>query len=471
MTPQALATQLADFANATTTATLPDVVRDAARDRVTDSMGVALAAVDLDTSQAAVRWVRAHGGVERATLFGTPGRVPAVSAGFVNGVLAHSLDYDDTHLPSILHPSSSVVPAALAVGEEFGADGAGLLLAIAVGLEVCVRVGMAGYDPKTNANVYFDRGQHATSICGTVGAAAAAAKLRGLDAVGLRDAMAISASMASGIIEANRGGGNVKRLHCGWAARSGISAAELAEAGFTGPSTVLEGRFGLLQAFLGDAAHPEAVTDGLGERWTVPDIQIKPYPANHFTHTVLDAAAQLRAEGVQPTDLVTVTVGVPTAIVRTIGEPIEAKRTPETAYQAQFSGPYAVALGLLGGSGLGATFADYTDALAQDRERRAIMAKVRVEPDPVCDEIYPYEFPSIITAELADGSTRRVEVLTNRGGAKRPLRAEEAAAKFRGNCARVLTDAAVDGLLDRLARLDELGDVAELLSLTHDRRS
>ena len=171
----------------------------------------------------------------------------------------------------------------------------------------------------------------------------AAGLLAGLDEAGIVHALGLAASMSSGIIEANRTGGTVKRMHCGWAAHAGVSAVGLVRHGFTGPATVLEGRFGFFRAWLHGPFFPEWITDGLGERWEVPGIHFKPYPANHFTHTAIDAAIALRHKGVKAQDVAHVQLGVPAPIVRTIGEPIEVKRTPSTGYMAQFSGPYAVA--------------------------------------------------------------------------------------------------------------------------------
>src|SRR5690606_32648431 len=135
----------------------------------------------LPTSKAAITYAVDAGGAERATAVGVGRRLPAPAAAFVNGVLAHSLDYDDTHLPSVLHPSANVVPAALAAAEDAGASGDDVVRAIAVGLEVAVRLGMAGYDEKLGNSVFFEHGQHATSICGAMGAAVAAAMVQGLD--------------------------------------------------------------------------------------------------------------------------------------------------------------------------------------------------------------------------------------------------------------------------------------------------
>ena len=170
--------------------------------------------------------------------------------------------------------------------------------------------------------------------------------------------------MAGGVIEANRTGGTVKRIHCGWAAHAAISAARLAAHGITGPPTVLEGRFGFFQAFLGGHYDAAAIEAELGERWEVPGIFFKPYPANHFTHAGIDAALALREQGVSLDEVDALSLGVAEPTVRTIGEPIEVKRAPRPAYQAQFSGPYTVVAALLGGGGLGLGLDDFTDALA-----------------------------------------------------------------------------------------------------------
>ncbi len=205
--------------------------------------------------------VREWGGEGRATGIGTGIRLPEPSAALLNGTLAHALDFDDTHLPSVLHPSASVVPAALAVAESRDVSGPRLLDAIGVGVEIAVRVGMAGYDRTLGNSVFFERGLHATAICGALGGAVAAAMLSDLDAERIADAVGIAASMGSGLLEANRTGGTVKRVHCGWAAHAAVTAAGLARTGITGPPTVLEGRFGLLQAFCGDQVDLDAITD------------------------------------------------------------------------------------------------------------------------------------------------------------------------------------------------------------------
>ncbi len=463
MNEPTLAERLGHFAVENGFDTLPEEVVDSVRKRVLDIVGIMVAAAPLPTSRAARRWAAEQGGRPQASAVGLADRLPATLAAFTNGVLAHSLDYDDTHLPSVLHPSACVVPAALAAAQATGADGRSAIAAIAVGLEVCVRLGMAGYDESTRNSVFFEHGQHATSICGAMGAAAASAVLYRLGAQGVTNALGVAASMASGIIEANRTGGTVKRMHCGWAAHAAVSAAQLVAHGFTGPPTVLEGRFGFFQAWLHGAPDRSAITAGLGEGWSVPGIFFKPYPANHFTHAGIDAARALRARGLDLDRIESIQLGVPAASLLTIGAPIDVKRAPQTGYMAQFSGPYTVVAGLLGGGGLGVGLDDFTDALAADPRRRRLMALVDVVADERCSAIFPHQFPAILRVRTRDGRELVEEVLTTRGGPQRPLSFDDLATKFRDNAGRMLPSDMVEQVRDRCARLDTRTDTGELL--------
>ncbi|WP_276957589.1 MmgE/PrpD family protein [Ferrimicrobium acidiphilum] len=464
MADKTIAQQVADFASVSNYDRLPTEVRESVKMRVLDTLGICIAASQLDTSGFARSYSQRLGGGGAAHAVGIPALMSPHQAAFVNGVLAHSLDYDDTHLPSVLHPSATIVPTALAVAEETGATGQQVIAAIACGLEVCVRAGVAGYDPVTKSSLFFEHGQHATSICGAIGASVTAALLYGFDSEQIVHSLGLAASFGSGIIEANRTGGTVKRLHCGWAAHAAISAAQLVAAGFTGPPTLFEGRFGFFEAWLhGDQARPEAMVEGLGDAWEVPGIFFKPYPANHFTHCAVDAAGRLRERGVNPSDIDSITLGVASATVRTIGEPLAVKQNPETGYMAQFSGPYAVATGLIGGGGLGASLADYTDELTRDPVRKSIMAKVTVVADPLCDQIFPMQFPAVLTASLRDGTVIREEVLANKGGGKNPLSFDDIAKKFATNVEVTGETAMGESLRNAVASLDKLATLRELM--------
>ena len=459
-----IAEQLASFAVTSLHRGTPTVVRQSVRQRILDIVGIQAAALHLDTSAAALGFVREQGGPGEAHVISNEAMAPVAWAAFANGVLAHSLDYDDTHLPSVLHPSASIVPAAAAMAERAGATAEQLLDAVGIGIETVVRLGMAGYDHSARNSTYFEHGQHATSICGTVGAAVASAALLGLPEAGVVDAIGISTSMAAGVIESNRTGGTVKRIHCGWAAHAGVTAALLAQRGITGPPTAVEGRFGFLQAFLHGIADPAAVTNGLGETWAVPGIFFKPYPANHFTHTALDAARRLRQRGLGADSVESAVLGVATPTVRTIGQPEALKQRPGTGYQAQFSGPYVTAVGFLGGGGLGADLDDFTDEQAQDPTRRALMARIRVEGHARCDEIFPYQFPAVLRVRTHDGRELEEQVLFNRGGPEDPLSDDELTTKFRSNARRSFPSELVEQSLEAIAGLDSGGASPSVLS-------
>jgi 2-methylcitrate dehydratase PrpD len=435
------AQQVADLAARVVAEGLPAELRDDMAARTVDLLGNCLAARAEEPGRIVSAVVDEWGGHGTATSFATGDRLPPPSAALVNGTLAHSLDFDDTHLPSVLHPSSAVLPAAFAVAEATGASGPAFLDAATVGVELACRLGMAGYDEAAGTSVFFEWGQHATAICGAVGAALAAGMVRGLSADELTSAIGIAASMGSGVIEANRTGGTIKRVHCGWAAHGGIAAADLARHGLTGPPTVLEGGFGFLRAFCGDRVRIDAVTEGLGEHWETPGIFFKPYPCNHFTHAGIDAALALRARGIRPDDVERLVLGAPAPVLRTIAEPREQKIRPQSGYHAAFSGPYTVAAALCGGrepSGLGVFHADFSDDAAADPDRLALAARVEVVADDEATAGFPRQFPAVLTAHLRSGETVTERVRENRGGPGRPLSDAEHETKFAGNAARSL---------------------------------
>jgi 2-methylcitrate dehydratase PrpD len=455
VTERPLAERLAAFAAHTSFDRLPSEVVESVQRRILDTLGICLAASSFGLGDDVGDLVTEWGGAPQAAIVGRTGAYPAPSAALVNGTLAHSLDFDDTHLPSVLHPSASVVPAVLAIAQARGASGRESIAAAAVGIELTVRVGMGGYLEEFG-NVFFERGWHATSICGTLGAAAAAARLLGLDAAQIGHALGIAASMGSGVIEANRTGGTVKRLHCGWAAHAGISAASLAQHGYSGPPTVFEGRFGFFRAFLGEQFDLAPVVADLGERWEVPGIFFKPYPANHYTHAGIDAALAVRRKHgwINPADVERIELGAARSALRTIGEPRAEKVRPRSGYHAQFSGPFTVASALLGGGGLGVSFDDFTDERAADPRVLALAEKVETFVDPECDRVFPRQFPAMLRVHMRDGSLYEERVMHNRGGPDNPLSDAELHAKFTLNAGRVLDAGTAARLADAVFALE-----------------
>jgi len=460
VTAPTIAERLAGFAARLQFKGLPKEVVGSVKDRVLDTLGICVAASEVDAAIAAREVLREWGGEGLSTLVGRPQpRRPAASAALFNGTSAHALDFDDTHLPSIVHPSAMLVPGVLAQAEACGADGEATIVALVAGYEICTRLANAQYDPELGNSVMFEHGLHATSIIGAVAGAAACARVRGLGAEGIADAMAIACSMGAGLIEANRSGGTVKKFHGGWTAHASITAAAAAAHGLTGPRTVFEGRFGFFAAYCRDEWRPEACTEGLGERWDTPGIFYKPYPCNHFTHALVDAALALKARGVRPEQVERVTLGTAAASWRTIGDPIEEKRRPRTPYHALFSAPFVFATALVGGSGLGVTRDDFTSKTLADPLRLGLSARTDVVVDERCNRIFPRQFPGVATVALRDGRRLEEAVLVNRGGPDRPLGAAELRAKLDSNAG-----ALAGGIADACRELENLGSVSELMA-------
>lgn len=462
MTP--LAVQLARWTTDLRFEEIPDEVVASAKDRIMDLLGICIAAFGEDAG-VAVRSLRDEWGHARpdSSFVCEVGKGPAAMAAMVNGTYAHSLDFDDTHLPSIVHPSAPMVPAILAQAEASGSTGRETLAALIAAYELNTRLAMAQYDAELGNSVFFEHGLHATSILGAVAAAAGCARLRGMDSDGVANAIAVACSMGAGLVEANRTGGSIKKFHGGWAAHSAVSAAGLAAHGLTGPATVLEGRFGLFQAYCGERWWPDAVTEGLGRRWNTPLILYKPYPCNHFTHPIVDAAIALKARGLRHDNVKQVTIGTALAPWRTIGDPIDQKRRPRTPYNAGFSGPFVFATALVGGGGLGVSVRDFSEETLADPRRKRIAEACEVVVDEECTRVFPHRFAAVVRVRTKDGSEMEERVMSSRGGPDSPLSRGELLEKLKENAGP-----AADGLASACASLDGAPSVEVLMATTHD---
>src|SRR5262245_39986854 len=464
--PQAssLVSSIAEFVHGTGFGELPDTVRRVARQHFLDTIGCCLAAVRLETSRSLASYLVSEGGAGQATGISVGQRLPAPQAAFMNGLLARSLEFDDMAMPD-LHPSGSIVPVMLALCEWRGASGEQAMVAYVIGLELCLRLDRAAYDRAGRSSRFLERGQDATAICGTLAGAAAAAKLLGLDANGIANAVGIAVSFAAGSLESNRSGGTIKRFQSGWAAKSAIQAALLAKHGVDGPEQALEGRYGFYQNFVDGQFDPHTLTDGLGSVWQVSDLRFKPYPSNYYTHAGIDAALALRRKGLKADEIASAQLAVATPMLHTIGEPLDRKQAPQTAYEAKFSGPYTVASALIGGSGLGLGIDDFTEALIHDSSRRELMQRISVTSDPRCDSIFPQQAPAILSLTTKDGRRMVEEVLINRGSPERPLSDDELAVKFSENCRSVLGPETTEALRSSIDRITEAKDLTEIVRI------
>jgi 2-methylcitrate dehydratase PrpD len=450
----ALARRLAEFAAALRFEDLPPEVVASVRLRTLDVVGIALAASAGETAPSVLGALEGWGTAGDCTVIGAKRTAAAPLAVLANGALAHSLDFDDTHALSITHASAVVVPVALALGEASGADGRAVVSAMVAGYESITRLGMAA------PGVFHARGWHATGVCGSFAAALAAGRLERLDAGRLTAALGIAGSFASGVLAHLDDGSWVKRVHAGWAGHAGVVAAALARGGFTGPATILDGRFGLYPTFLGTAPDPAPFAT-LGRQWETPAIGFKPYPCCHYNHAYLDCALELRRAHALAADAIDeVECLVPAGQVPIVCEPREAKLRPRSTYDAQFSLPYSVASALLDGRvGLDT----YTAERLAEPRRLALAARVVHAVDPA--SAFPRGFPGWVRVRLRDGRTVETRVPDGRGSVACPLPPEAIVEKFRDNAGRVLSPARVAEIERTALALDRLADVRVLLAL------
>lgn len=462
--PTTLVRQLSAFVYTTTLASIPKDIREIARQHFLDTLGCCLSAIHNASTHSLASYLLSEQGAPQATAIGIPQLLPAPQAAFMNGLLARANEFDDMAMPD-LHPSGVIIPAVLALSEFTSQPGAAVITAITLGLELCIRLGRAGVDPVTKNSLFLQRGQDSTAICGVLAGAAVGAKLLGLDQQGIANAMGIAVSLASGSLEANRSGGNIKQFQSGWAAKSAVTAALLARHGVTGPEQALEGRYGFYQCFLDGHYFPDVITSGLGSDWAVTSLRYKPYPANYYTHAGIDAALALRRKGLKTNDITAIQLAVAKPMLRTMGEPLDRKQQPRNAYESKFSGPYTVASALIGGSGLGLGIADFTDELAIHPDRQTLMKRMTVISDDRCDAIFPDHAPAILTITTRDGKKWIEEVFVNRGSMDNPLSENEIEVKFKSNAQPVLPPEVIDNLITTIQNMENKKDIHRMTEL------
>ena len=400
---------------------VPAPVREKCVDLAVDVLGLCVTARNEDYVKATLAGCDDDG---PCTAIGHARALGAAGAALVNGTAAHGEDFDDTFEGGPVHAGAVVVPAVLAACERHNGDGAAALRGIAIGVEVLCRLSLVV--PKATHKAGF----HPTAVFGAMGAAAGVAAALRLDKRQIVDALGVAGSMASGIIEYLAEGAWTKRMHAGWAAQSGLRAALMARAGFSGPRTVFEGTHGLFHGF----AHTTegnygALIGDFGQRWVTETLAFKPYPCGTMTHPYIDCARRLAARGIRPEHVKDIVCDVGEGTVHRLWEPLAAKQTPANGYAGKFSQPYCIATALVRGNvGLG----DFTDDAVKDQRVLAVAAKVRYRVDPA--NPYPNEFTGHIRMTLADGKVIEERQPHFRGGAKEPLTRADIFAKFTLNC-------------------------------------
>ena len=452
-----LSKELATWVCGTGFEDLPQDVVAATKLRVLDVIGLALAGAETDFGRSVRDAALAMASPGPCRILGTGDRAGVTAAAFANGAFPQALEFDDTHVESIVHMSSPAVAAALALSEIGSVTGRDLITAVAIGNEISCRVG------SVSSGELHRRGFHPTGLFAPFGVTYLAARLLGLDADAMERAAGICGSFAAGLLECWVDGTQSKFLHSGWAAQSGLMAAFLARAGTTGPAQVFEGRFGLFAAHVQDPqAHRDfsRIGKGLGTHWESRNSSFKPFPAAHVIHPYISAVLRLRNQhGIDPRDVERIECPVASFIVGIVCEPTSEKWTPASDSHGRVSLQYSVAEALYRGE-LGKD-AYRTESLRHP-EILALARRVDYYADPHFPG--PGRFKGAVKITLKNGRTVEEVEEYNRGSAENPMTYEELRAKFDANASGFLDAAARDRLADEIMQLEQLPDTSVLLA-------
>jgi 2-methylcitrate dehydratase PrpD len=410
-------------------------------------LGCAVGAAHHEAADAALAAVAMLQPAAQASVLGRKDKVDMGSAALVNGITSHTFDFDDTHLKTIIHPAGPVASAVLALAEHTGSSGREVIDALVIGIDVSCRVGNAMYPD------HYDRGWHITGSTGTLGAAAACARLLKLDVEKTAMALGIAASQPVGMRE--QFGTMTKPFHPGGAARAGLMSALLASKGFTASPKALEAPRGMMQT-VSTRNDWNEITGELGQRFEISFNTYKPFACGIVIHPSIDACAQLRAQGVLPDQVERIELKVHSLVLELTG-----KKEPQDGLQAKFSVYHGCAAGLTFGY---AAEDEFSDEVVTREDMVALRRKVVATVD---DSIA--EASVDVTAVLKDG--RRVHVFVEHaiGSLQNPMTDANLEAKFRGLSDPILGAAQTSDLIKACWVMGQAGSVAEVVKLAAPR--
>ena len=412
----AAARTLAEFAVGLRYESIPPAVVDRAKTCIIDTVGAMTFGAHLPWSRIIIEYVQRTSAPGKGSLVGTEHKARGQLAALANGVLAHAFELDSLCDPSVgVHPGASLTAPGIPVAQAQARSGKELLTAFVAGFEVMYRIG----DAARHSSEHI--GFHAPGLTGVFGGAVVTGLLMKLDADRMTKALGIGGSLCSGLLEFSRsGGGMVKRLHLGRAAEGGALAATLAREGYSGPETVLEGKFGFLAAFARDT-DPPRLTRALGEEWHTLKTMLKRYACHITAHVPVTAALELKAKhGLQGTDVASVSIATNEKVVshHNILE-------PQDAMMAQYSVPFCVALALHRDPVDPRSFSEDT---LKDESIRAVCRNTKVTAYPQAQA--RTRFSTKLTVVLKNGRELSIDAHDFEGMPARPLSREQLRAKF-----------------------------------------
>jgi 2-methylcitrate dehydratase PrpD len=428
---------------------VPHAVRAHAALCLLDSIGCALYGARQDWGRIAAETAQELAAGGHASLWGRAARVGPAAAAMANGTALHGFELDDIHLRSSLHAGAVVLPSVLALAETRGLSGPQALAAIIAGYEIGIRVGMAA------GISHGVSGFHVTGTVGCIAAAAACAHLLRLDTERFANALGIGATQASGLYCA-RTGAMTKRFHAGHAAQAGVTAALLAERGFTGSHNVLEANYGGFMSAMRGEANYALMLDGLGQTWETAAVGFKAYAACASAHTIIDGVRKLMEQGVSPATLQRLRIRLSRKSAHNVGW----RYQPAGVVAAQMNGSYAAAVQLLDGQ----VFVDqYEPDRLADPRILALIDRVEILHDQKLDAGGAAKrHASWVEAELTDGRVLRAYTEQRRGSTHHPLPPEEITAKFRGLAAKALRADVIESLQHLILAIEDQPDMTAL---------
>ncbi len=454
MSRPTISQKFAAFAAQLNPSRLPREVVHHAKLCMLDSFGIGLASTRYDFADSIVAATTELGGNGQSPVIGQHARLSLRDALLANGTLIHGLDFDDTHGASVVHCSASAIPLAFNLGLNVRASGADAIAAYVLAVEIDARIG----EPARGS--LQKRGLHPTGIVGAFGCAGAAAWLKALTQSAFCDALGITLSMASGSMEFLADGAWTKRMHPGWAAVAGLTAATLAGHAFKGPQRPFEGRFGLYNTLLGPGhgIDVEQIGNDLGRDWRTTGIAFKPYPACHFNHAFADCAIALKKEhGIEANDIESATALIHADQAAVVCEPLAEKRRPTNHYEAQFSVPYMIAASIVRGR---FTLAELEPEALEDPAIVALAARIDYAEDP--ESAYPKYYSGSLVVNTHDGRRLEHREAVNRGADANPLRESDILDKYFDNTRLALNPSAAERLADIVLCLESAPDLQEL---------
>jgi len=436
--------KLARFAVETSYRSFPKPVVHQAKRCFLDLLGVALGGSQQPLGKILVKVAKDFGGKPQATILGHGLKTSVMNAALINGAMAHALDFDDTHIGSIGHPSAPVIPAVLAVAEWKGLSGKSALEAFLLGFEVETRIGM-GLGPK-----HYERGWHNTSTYGRFGAAVAAGKLLGLSLGEMKQAMGLAGTQAAGLRLVF--GTMTKPFHPGKSAFDGVLSAILAQRGFTCAPNILEAKKGFVET-LGVHSKLEPMVKNLGKTYQVLKDTFKPYAACLLTHPTIDAIIDMRNKyDLRPEDVENIQCDVARFCLDSAGQ-VE----PKTGLAGKFSTYYCAALALAEGV---AGEDMFTDRKVLDPKMVALRKKVKARIVPRFKDT-----EAKVTITTKGGKKYSAFVDRPKGDPRNPPTDRELEDKFRSLAAFVLPQRKIDSLVKTIWRLEKVSNIRELIRL------